>query len=391
MNNKNITDTLRCWAEIDLDAIEYNFDAVHNRLPENTLHLAVVKADSYGHGAVKIAKTLENKADYFAVALADEALQLRKAGINKPILILGQARPSDYNALIENDITLCLADDEDAKYIIEASKILSKRATVHIAVDTGMSRIGFQCCDDSAAKIADYCSNEYIYVEGLFSHFAMADSHDKTYAEAQISNFDRLIAALDALKVKIPIKHLYNSAASIDLPIKYDMVREGISLYGMYPSPEVNLSNIGGIHGVMSLRAHISHLKTIADGIHVSYGCTYTTSKETKIATVSAGYADGVPRLLSNKGYVIIRGVKCPIIGRVCMDQFMVDVSNIQDAAKGDIVTIFGEDNGVSITPDQVAESVGTIGYELTCGINKRVPRVYIKNNIVDEVIKNII
>lgn len=373
---------LKCWAEIDLDAMENNFDSARKKLPPEMKLMAVIKADAYGHGAVEAAKLLEKKADYFAVATADEALELRNADIKNPILILGHVLPCDFEKLIKRNITLCISDTDEAEILSGVCKKLEKSVKIHIALDTGMGRIGFPCNENSIREILEINKLYGIETEGVFSHFAKADSYDKSYAESQLENFKYMTSSLEKAGLKL-IRHIFNSAAIVDIEPQYDMGREGIILYGMYPSPEVNLKNIGKIKAVMTLKSRIMHLKISPKGTAVSYGCTYVTDKETKIATIGAGYADGVPRLLSNKGKVFVNGVTVPIIGRVCMDQFMIDVTDVPNVKKYDEVVLFGEKEKGYPTADEVAESVGTIGYELTCGINRRVPRVYIKNGKV--------
>ena len=376
-------DTLRTWAEVDLDAVLHNFAAARNHLPEHMKLLVTVKANAYGHGSIRIAKLLEDKADYFALATMDEAVQLRKAGIRMPMLILSPVQPTDYARAAKHNVALTVASLEEAKAVSRCAESLDKKITVHFALDTGMSRIGFACTEMAARELGEAAGLPGIIPEGIFSHFAMSDSKDKSYVNLQTENFRRM---LEMVGVDFPIRHLYNSAAIAELEPEFDMVREGIILYGLYPSDEVDLERIGGIRPVMSLRSHVSFVKTLAAGTPISYGCTYVTEKESVIATVMAGYADGVPRMLSNRGEVIIRGVKAPIVGRVCMDQFMVDVSHIPGVCPGDTVTIFGTDGDVTITADEVAEKAGTIGYELICGITSRVPRVYMKNGEVESI-----
>ena len=380
-------DTLRTWAEVDLDAIMHNYMAARNHLPGNMKLLVTVKANAYGHGAVTVAKLLEKQVDYFALAAMDEAVQLRQAGITTPLLVLGPVLPADYSRAARHDVTLTVSSLAEAEAISACAEAQGKKITVHFALDTGMSRIGFACTDEAAKEIAEAAKLPGIIPEGIFSHFALADSKDKSYVNLQIENFRRMVAAIG---VKFPICHLYNSAAITELEPEFDMAREGIILYGLLPSDEVDLSRIGGVKPVMALRSHVSYVKTLPAGTPVSYGCTYVTEKETVIATVMAGYADGVPRLLSNCGEVIIRGVKAPIVGRVCMDQFMVDVSHIPNVCAGDTVTIFGTDGEVTITADEVAEKARTIGYELVCGVAPRVPRVYLKNGEVDSVVRTL-
>lgn len=380
-----IFDTLRTWAEVDLDAIEYNFMAARNHLPKEMKLLATVKANGYGHGAVRIAKLLEDKADYFALAAMDEAVQLRQAGITAPLLILGPVQPADYVRAANHKVTLTVSSLEEAKAISACAENCGKTITVHFALDTGMSRIGFPCTEEAARQIEEAANLSGIIPEGIFSHFALADSKDKSYVNLQTENFRRMLAAIG---VDFSIRHLYNSAAITELEPEFDMAREGIILYGLLPSNEVDLGRIGGVKPAMALRSHVSFVKTLPAGMPISYGCTYCTERDSVIATVMAGYADGVPRLLSNCGEVIIRGMKAPIVGRVCMDQFMVDVSHIPGACAGDVVTIFGADGNETITADKVAEKAKTIGYELVCGIAPRVPRIYLKNGEVDSIVR---
>ena len=380
-------DTLRAWAEVDLTAIESNFQAARAHLPENMKLLVTVKANAYGHGAVTVAKHLEGKADYFALAAMDEAVQLRQAGISSPLLILGPVMPADYIRAAKYGITLTVSSLEEAKAISACAETCGKTITVHFALDTGMSRIGFACNEKAVEEIREAANLPGIYAEGIFSHFAMSDAVDKTYARFQAENFRRMV---ETIGVDFSVRHLYNSAAIVELEPEFDMAREGIILYGLNPSDEVDISRIGGVKPAMALRSHVSLVKTVPAGTSVSYGCTYVTEKETVIATVMAGYADGVPRLLSGRGEVIVRGVKAPVIGRVCMDQFMVDVTHIHGVCAGDTVTIFGSDGDVTITADEVAAKAQTIGYEVVCGIAPRVPRVYLKNGEVDSIVRTL-
>lgn len=380
-------DSLRTWAEVDLDAIEYNFMAARNHLPKDMKLLATIKANAYGHGAVPVAKLLEGKADYFALAAMDEAVQLRQAGITTPLLVLGPVQPSDYPRAAKYDVALTVSSLDEAKAVSACAEKTGKKITVHFALDTGMSRIGFPCRPEAACEIAEATKLSGIIPEGIFSHFALADSKDKSYVNLQAQNFRRMLAEI---KVDFPIRHLYNSAAITELEPAFDMAREGIILYGLLPSSEVDLNRIGGVKPAMALRSHVSFVKTLPAGTPISYGCTYRPEKDAVIATVMAGYADGVPRLLSNQGEVIIRGIKAPIVGRVCMDQFMVDVTHIPGVCSGDTVTIFGTDGDAAITADEVAEKAQTIGYELVCGIAPRVPRVYLKNGEVDSIVRTL-
>ena len=381
------SDSLRTWAEVDLDAIEYNFMAARNHLPKEMKLLVTVKANAYGHGAIRITKLLEEKVDYFALAAMDEAVQLRKAGIQTPLMILSPVRPTDYARAANHKVALTVSSLEEAKAISACAEKCGKTITIHFALDTGMSRIGFACTEKAARQIEEAANLPGLIPEGIFSHFALADSKDKSYVNLQKDNFQKM---LEKIHVDFPICHLYNSAAITELEPEYDMAREGIILYGLLPSDEVDLSRIGGVKPAMALRSHVSFVKPLPAGVPISYGCTYRPETDCVIATVMAGYADGVPRLLSNCGEVIIRGIKVPIVGRICMDQFMVDVTHIPNIKAGEIVTIFGTDGDVTITADEVAEKAQTIGYELVCGISPRVPRVYVKNGEVDSIVRTL-
>ena len=380
----NIFKSLRTWVEINLDALECNFDAVREELPENMKILAVVKANAYGHGAIGIAKFLEDKADYLAVAATDEALELRKNGVNCPILILGHIPYGDYDNIVKFNITPTISDFYEAELLSKAAVKAGVTAPLHIAVDTGMNRIGFLVNAESVKEIKEINSLPNIKIEGVFSHFAAADISDKTYTRKQVEKFDQFMKTLSAEGVNAPIKHLYNSAAIADLEKKYDMVRQGIILYGLRPSDEVEFNNIKVPQPVMSMKTRVVQVKTLPAGECISYGCTYTTEKETKVATLCAGYADGVTRVLSNNGEVLIRGKRAKIIGRVCMDQFMVDVTDIPDVEAGDTATIFGTDGEETISVDEIAKKANTINYEIICNINSRVTRVYMKNGKVE-------
>ena len=375
--------SLRTWCEIDLDAMLHNFMAARHHLPDDVLLAAVIKANAYGHGAVAAAKLLEGKADRFAVAMADEAVELRQAGIETPIFLLGPTPESDFEAIAAYDIEAAVPSLAYGQALCAYGAAHGKTIPYHVALDTGMGRIGFACTEQSLSEIEALSRLPGGRLVGVFSHYAKADAADKTYAREQTRRFTAMTEALERRGVEIPLKHLDNSAGLVEMPEKFDMVREGIILYGLLPSHEVDLSLIGGVRGVMALRSHISFLKTVTEPTPISYGCTYVAQPGTRVATVSAGYADGVSRLLSNRGQVLIRGVRCPIIGRVCMDQFMVDVTGVPEAQVGDRVTIFGRDGDDEITADDVADLIGSIGYEVTCLITPRVPRVYVEDGRV--------
>ena len=375
--------SLRTWCEIDLDAMLHNFMAARHHLPDEVLLAAVIKANAYGHGAVAAAKLLEGKADRFAVAMTDEAVELRKAGVETPIFLLAPTPESDFEAIARYDIEAAVPSFAYGKALCAYGAAHGKTIPYHVALDTGMGRIGFACTDDSLDEIEALSRLPGGRLLGVFSHYAKADALDKAYAREQTRRYKAFTEAMEQRGIEIPLKHLDNSAGLVEMPDKFDMVREGIILYGLKPSSEVDLSLIGGVKGVMALRSHISFLKTVAAPTPVSYGCTYVAQPGTRVATVSAGYADGVNRLLSNKGQVLVRGIRCPIIGRVCMDQFMIDVTGVPEAQVGDTVTIFGRDGDDEITADDVADMIGTIGYEVTCLVTPRVPRVYVQDGAV--------
>lgn len=380
------TDPLRCFAEVDLDVIEANFDSIRAFVPRDKKLMAVIKANGYGHGAVRLAKLLADKADFFGVAMLDEALELRHHGITRPILILGYTQPSLFPVLVKYDVRPSIFRFCDAEALDRCAREAGKTCALHIALDTGMSRIGYADTDESVSEIAKINALPNVKIEGLFSHFAKADSFDRSYAELQLQRYRDFADKLEKAGVKIPLRHLFNSAATLEFAPEFEMMREGIILYGLRPSYEVDMNRIPVLRPAMSLRARIGHIKTLEAGVAVSYGCTYVTEKPTRVATVCAGYADGVPRIISNNAEVLVHGKRAPIIGRICMDQLMIDVTDIPDVRVDDLATLFGCDNGEVIEADEVAEKAGTIGYELVCDVNPRVPRVYMRNGKVESV-----
>ena len=347
---------LRCYAEISLEAIGHNIREVKKRLPEGVKLLGVVKANAYGHGAVPVASYLENQVDYFATATIEEAVELRENGISAPILILGYVSPSQYGDLVEYDITQTIDSYAQALALEKEAARQNRKAKAHLAVDTGMTRIGFQVTEhdaDEAAKIADL---PHIELEGMFTHFSCADQEDKTYCSMQMEKYDKMTALLAERGVTIPLRHICNSAGIMEFDDhRFEMVRSGIITYGIYPSEEVKKERLDLIPA-LSWKSHVIHVKEVGPGIGVSYGATYVTEKPmTRIATVSAGYADGYPRALSNQGCVLIHGKKAPIIGRICMDQMMVDVTDIPDVQVEDVVTLVGTDGDETITIEEIA------------------------------------
>ena len=369
----------RVYAEINLDAMCSNVSQALERMKPAKL-MAIIKTDAYGHGAVRSAKALDEIGVYaFGVATPGEALELRRAEIKNPILILGYVFEEYFDRMIDNDIDLALFDLNTAKLLNSHAEKLGKKARVHIKADTGMGRIGFQPCDESAEIIKEIAALNNIEVDGMFTHFACADSKDKASVNRQIERFTNFVAKVKSEGVSLPIVHCYNSASIVDFdkPL-FDMVRCGIITYGLEPSDEVNKTNIK-LQKVMSIKSHVAYVKKVGAGFTVSYGSTYVTDKETEIATIPVGYGDGYPRTLSNKGMVLIGGHFAKIIGRVCMDQFMVDVTGL-GVNRGDEVILMGSDGENSITAEEIGDLSGRFNYELVCDINKRVPRVYIKN-----------
>ena len=357
---------------VDYGMIRQNFLNLKALLPEGVMALAVIKANAYGHGAVDAAKVLEDVADYYGVATIDEALELRKVS-KKKILVLGYVAHSDFTDLVKNDIIPAIYTYEDAAALDKVAAGLGKKAVIHLAVDTGMSRIGFQCTKEGADEAKKIFSLNNIYVEGAFSHFSKADETDKTFTKIQAKAFDSFF---EMLGEDIKVKHLANSAGTIDFSeYRYDMCREGISMYGYMPSDEVDKSRVE-LTPALSWHSHVTHVKYLEPGRIISYGGTFEVKERMKVATVSIGYADGYPRLLSNCGKVIINGEYANILGRVCMDQMMVDVTGIENVKAEDDVILIGNADGKKIDADDIAALTKTISYEVLCDIGERVPRI---------------
>ncbi len=372
-------DTNRIRAEIDLDAIEYNADAVLQRLPEGVKYMAVIKADGYGHGAVPIARLLRNKADYFAVATIDEGVELRKNGIRNPILVLGSFSSAYFAEAIRQRIQPVIFQESSAFALSREAVKLGMTAEFQLAVDTGMSRIGFAPTEESAEAIRRIVALPNLRLTGLFSHYATADESDKTEALRQREKYNYFLHLLRQKAVEPPLKHLCNSAGIMEFHDYDDMVREGIILYGLYPSKEVNREKFP-IKPALSLISHVTNVQLLPAGRGISYGRTYITDRPTTVATIPVGYADGYPRCLSNRGQVLIHGEFCPILGRICMDQFMVDVSHLKNVKVDDRVTLVGADGENHITVEDVADNAYSFNYEFVCGISRRVPRVYFRH-----------
>ena len=360
--------------KIDLDAIGRNFDAVRKKAGVRVM--AVIKADAYGHGAIQVARLLQDKCAFFGVSSMLEAMELRKAGLQTPILVLGQTPVNAFPTAIREGIRPTIYRYEDALALSQAAMEVGMDAPFHFAVDTGMSRLGFQAEEASADICAEIAKLPGLIPEGLFSHFATADCADLRRAQAQAELFARFDEMLKQRGVKVSIRHLDNSAGLMNFDCHYEMVRSGIVTYGMYPSNEVS-PDLLTLEPALTWLSRVTHIKTLPAGREISYGGTYVTKKDTVVATVPVGYADGYRRSLSGKFYVLIRGQKAPILGRVCMDQLMVDVTHIPDAAMNDRVTLVGTDGDETITMEAIAEAADSFNYEFVCGISRRVPRIY--------------
>lgn len=370
----------RVYATIDLDAISENIKAAKDTIKNGTKIMAIIKADGYGHGAVPIARELNDLVDAYGVAIVEEGIELRNSGIDKPILILGYTAVEQLNEVIAYDITQTVFQFEIAKQMDEEAKRQGKVAKVHIKIDTGMGRIGYQPCRESIDEIIKISKLEHIDIEGIFTHFACADMKDKTSADEQLASFVRFTTELEEAGVNIRLRHASNSAGIVDMNYaNLDMVRCGITTYGLYPSEEVNKNNLA-IKPAMELKTHISYVKELDAGHGIGYGSTFVTDKLMRIATIPVGYGDGYSRALSNRGRVLIHGKSAPIIGRVCMDQFMIDVSEIPEVEQGDLVTLIGRDGSEEITVEEIGCLSYSFNYEVVCNVGKRIPRIYYKN-----------
>ena len=375
-------DYQRVWAQIDLDAVCHNMESMRRNLTPGTKMIGVIKTDAYGHGAVQIGRELE-KLDYvagYAVATAEEAFILRRAGLGKPILILGYTFPYCYEELIRQEIRPAVFREDMIEELSARAKRVGRPAKVHVKVDTGMTRVGIRPDDDGLRFVCRVLQTEGIELEGMFTHFARADEADKTSAREQLARIQGFMERVEReLHCHIPVKHCSNSAGIVELPeANMDAVRAGITLYGLWPSEQVS-RDVVDLQPVLSLKSRIVYLREVEAGVPVSYGGTYVTPKRMRVATIPVGYGDGYPRSLSNRGFVLIRGRRAPVLGRVCMDQFMVSVDEIPEAAEGDEVTLIGSDGGGRITMEELGELSGRFNYELACDLGKRIPRVYLK------------
>lgn len=368
------------WAEVSLDSLAHNMRETRRIVPSSTMLMAAVKADGYGHGVEMCARTfLGNGADRLAVAMPDEGFQLRAMGFEAPILCLGYSPEYLYERAIKEDITVTIYHESQVQGLAEAARATGKEAVFHAKIDTGMGRLGFQPSKESVDAIIGAAQTEGLLLEGVFTHFAVSDEADKGYSHGQFEKYMGVVEGIEE-QVEIPVKHVNNSAGIIDLPeYSLDMARPGIILYGYYPSPHVDTSRLE-LRQAMTLKARVSHVKRVPAGTGLSYGLTYETGGESVIATIPVGYADGYKRVLTNKGYVGIRGERASIVGRVCMDQCMVDVTEIPDAKIGDEVTLIGLPGGAAPDGEEMAKLMGTITHEVTCQITRRVPRGYTRN-----------
>ncbi len=373
----------RIWAEVDLDAIHGNVERMMANLSPEVKLIAVVKMDGYGHGAVPIAHELEDMSCLygFAVATVEEALILRGSGIRKPILVLGYTFPDTYEKLAREDIRPAVFREDMLPGLSRAAAACGRPFKIHIKVDTGMNRIGIRPDETGLSFVKACMETPGLEIEGIFTHFARADETDKSWAEAQLASF---LSFCDRVEketgLRIPMRHCSNSAGIVELPqAGLDAVRAGIILYGLWPSCEVK-RDVVALRPALSLYSRIIFIKEVKAGAQISYGGTFTAKEDMRVATVPAGYGDGYPRSLSGRGYVLIAGKRAPILGRVCMDQFMVDVTHIEEAKENGLVTLIGTDGEETISMEELGELSGRFNYELACCLNRRVPRVYKKN-----------
>lgn len=373
------------WAQIDLDAAAHNMRQIRKHVGPDVKIAAVVKANAYGHGSVELAKTFaENGADCFAVSSLDEAVELRRyAHIDKEIFILGHTDARRTEELLTYDIEPAVFNLKNAEFFSQEAQRLGKTLRVHIAVDTGMSRVGFQVNEFSVSEIKAIAALPNIEIRGMFTHFAVSDIKDKTFTREQYGHFRWMCKRMEEEGIHIALRHCCNSAAALELPEYYcDMVRPGIIMYGCEPSPDVDIKPYD-LRPVMSLRCCIAHVKLIDAGATVSYGRHYTAPSRRKIATLPVGYADGYSRILSGKVDVLYHGHRVPQVGAICMDQCMIDVSGEANVHAGDEVVLFGRQGDSFIPIEEIAAVCGTINYEIMCNISRRVPRVYMKNGKV--------
>ena len=383
----------RAWAEINLDNIAQNVREIRRITNKKAEIMGVVKADAYGHGVMEVAKTiLNNGVTRLAVSMLDEAIQLRKNGIDVPILILSYTDPRRADEIIENNVTQTVFSHDLANALSESAIKSNKNVKIHIKIDTGMTRVGFMPGYSAIKNVVEISKLPGIIVEGLFTHFASADEKDKNYTKMQFERFMSICSELNRIGLYIPVKHVANSAAIIEFPeMHLDMVRPGIILYGLYPSEEVDKNKLE-LRPAMTLKANVTLVKAVEKDTGISYGRIFTTCRESKIATIPIGYADGYSRLLNQKAKVLINGEKLPVVGKICMDQCMVDVTDLgKDVSVGDEVVLFGKQGDNEITIEDVARDIGSINYEIVCIIGKRIPRFYLQGDKISGVLNYLI
>lgn len=379
----------RAWAEINLDHIAHNVREIKRLAGKRTEIMAAVKADAYGHGTLEtVATMLENGVSRLAVSMLDEAIQLRKIGIDVPILVLSFTDPKRAPEILKYNITQTVFSHELAEALSDEALKQGTKAKIHIKIDTGMTRVGFMPGYSAVKDVVSIMSLKGIVIEGIFTHFAVADEKDRTYTHRQFELFENIIEELNRIGVLIPIRHVSNSAAIIQYPeMTLEAVRPGIILFGIYPSNEVDRSIID-LKPAMTLKANIILVKDVDPGVSISYGRRFTTGRPSKIATIPIGYADGYSRLLTGKSHVIVNGQYAPVVGTICMDQCMIDVTDVQGSVKtGDEVVLIGKQGNLEVTADEIASLIGTIPYEIVCIIGKRIPRVYTRNGSVVNVL----
>ncbi|NMA35045.1 MAG: alanine racemase [Clostridiaceae bacterium] len=382
----------RAWAEIDLDAIAHNTREIKKLTGNRVEMMGVVKADAYGHGVLEVVRTLlDNGVAQLAVSMLDEAIQIRKMGIDVPILVLSYTDPARADEIVLNRVTQTVFSMDLAQALSAAAVRLGKDVKIHVKVDTGMTRVGFMPGYSAVKNIMEIAKMPGIILEGIFTHFASADESDSSYTIMQFERFMSLCTELARVGIHIPVKHVCNSAAILQYPEMYlDVVRPGVILYGLYPSKEV--ARKIDLRPAMTLKANVILVKDVDSDVCISYGRTFRTSRKSRIATVPIGYADGYTRLMSNKGRMLVNGEFAPVVGRICMDQCMIDVTDLKhEVSVGDEVVIFGKQNGACISVDEIADQVGTINYELVCIIGKRIPRVYLKGGKICSVLNYLI
>ena len=368
----------RTYAQIDLSAICYNIQAIREKITPRVKLLIVIKADAYGHGAVEVAKAVQSRCDFFGVASVSEGVELRKAGIEKPILVLGYADEHDFRLAVEYAIRPSIFTMQQAKALSDEAIRQGKIAPFHVAVDTGMSRIGVQVSEDSADLVASIAALPSVCMEGIFSHYFASDEKDLRKADMQREQFQAFTRMIEARGVNIPIRHMSNSAGTLNIEECFDMVRAGIITYGIYPSADTDHSV--ALQPALQWKSRVFYVKDLEAGRFVSYGGTFVAPKDMVVATIPVGYADGYPWCLSNRGKVILHGRFAPIIGRVCMDLLMVDVTDIPDVREGDVVTLIGTDGACTLSVEDVAAAADSFNYELLCRLARRVPRVYFRD-----------